>query len=80
LEEDFVVLPKLEVEGAPGEGFVFGLFEFDGFVDGAGAGVVLDDVFGFDTAGSCNAEPESAAGVLKAVGEENGAVFLGEWT
>ena len=78
MEEDFVVFPKLEVEGAPGEGFVFGIFEFDGFVDGAGARVVLDDVFGFDATGSGDAEPEGAAGVLKAVCVEDGAVFLAE--
>jgi hypothetical protein len=76
LEEDFVALPEFEIEAAPAELFVFGVLEFDGLVDGAGARVVLHDVFGLHAAISSDAEPQRAALALEAIGEEHGAVFL----
>ena len=47
-------------------------------MDGAGAWVVLDDVFGFYAAVSGDAEPERAARIFETVGEKDGAVCLGD--
>ena len=78
MEKDFVAFPEFEIKAAPTELFVFGVLEFNGLVDGAGARVVLDDVFGLHAAVSSNAEPQRASFAPEAVGEEEGALFLRE--